>query len=398
MPLPPCHSRRDVPGQADQYFCAHPGVHVEDNLVTAEVCQTCALWQEPPPAKFRPVELPTAVSERKGDCTFLGPATGWRRCPTCRGNVRLRVYECLHPWHDSTTIPECQKCAEYQSLGVTRQVSRWSVGVTTAPRAEPTLARSLASLREAGWDEPHVFAEPDVDLPSGFEHLVCSRRPHKLGAFPNWYLALTEMYLLKPHAEAYLLCQDDVLFAAGLRDYLEQNLWPAPEIGVVSVYCPSHYAVGKDAGFCCENRGLDSWGALAYLFSNPSIRRFLSDPQPIDHRHHGFQDGLRNIDSIVGNWCKLAELPYYVHNPSLAQHIGDTSTLGLSRNSDRRHADRFLPDVRQFVPGLVLSPLKNGTQLTPPLSKGQCRSARDLTSTSRRGLGDWENTKVLESV
>ncbi len=39
-------------------------------------------------------------------------------------------------------------------------------------------------------------------------------------------------------ADAYLICQDDVLFASGLRSYLEQTLWPQPQTGLVSVYCP----------------------------------------------------------------------------------------------------------------------------------------------------------------
>lgn len=350
MTLPVCHSRRELVSQPGHFFCAHPQVNAEGQIVTADVCQLCARWREPAPTSFRPFEQPTRALEPDARCAFLGNATGWRQCTSCRGNVRLRVFECQHPWHNSTTLGECRNCRDFQPSGASRYVTTWSVGVTTAPRRQPTLAECLASLRDAGWNRPHVFAEPGVDLPAGFEELPFSRRHATLGAFPNWYLALTEMFFSAPQVEAYFLCQDDVIFAQGLRDYLEWNLWPAPEVGVVSVYCPSHYAVGRSPGFCVEDYGDETWGALAYIFSNPSVRRFLAHPLPLDHRHHGRRKGLRQIDGIVGAWCRAEQLPYFVHNPSLAQHIGETSTLGSSPNRAGRRADRFLSDARGLLP------------------------------------------------
>jgi hypothetical protein len=142
-------------------------------------------------------------------------------------------------------------------------IRHWSVGVTTAPRRLATLGDCLRSLAHAGWIEPRIFAEPDGAIPREFSTLPTSRRDRTLGAFPNWYLGLCELLLREPRAEAYLMCQDDVVLAAGLREYLERRLWPAAKAGVVSVYCPSHYSPGEQAGFHVEDRGWDSWGALA---------------------------------------------------------------------------------------------------------------------------------------
>lgn len=223
-----------------------------------------------------------------------------------------------------------------------RFVANWAVGVTTAPRPRPTLPRCLESLAEAGWERPRLFAEPGSEIPAGYGSLPTSHRDSTLGAFPNWFLGLAELVMRQPRAQAYFLGQDDVIFSAGLRDYLERNLWPAPRVGVVSVYSPSHYAQGKPAGFLVEDRGWDSWGALAYIFPNPSARALLSDPMVIDHRHHGPADGLRNIDSVVGLWCQRSGLPYFVHAPSLAQHIGETSTIYPGASIDGwRRADVF---------------------------------------------------------
>lgn len=206
-------------------------------------------------------------------------------------------------------------------------IDSWAVGVTTAPRRLPTLERCVRSIAQAGWQSPRLFVDGDCDIPEAFGHLDVSHRASTLGAFPNWYLGLTELYLRHPRADAYLMCQDDVLLARGLKEYLEEKLWPAEEIGVLSLYCPSHEHRDDAAGFCVTDPGWEAWGALAYLFSNPGVRAFLSDANVLNHRHHGPAEGLRNIDSVVGGWCRRRGLPYFVHVPSLAQHIGETSTI-----------------------------------------------------------------------
>lgn len=220
----------------------------------------------------------------------------------------------------------------------------WCVGMTTSPRLTPTIQSSLRSVKQAGWPEIRIFAEPMAALPDINAPSALSERDQKLGAFPNWYLGLTEMYLRNPRCEAYAMFQDDLLLAPSTRDYLENSLWPAPEIGVVSLYCPSHDHQQDTVGFRPSTRGWKAWGALAYVFSNPGLRAFLSDPVVLNHRHHGPADGLRNIDSVVGSWCQRANLPYFVHIPSLVQHTGDTSTIWrFGRAIGNRRALKFNP-------------------------------------------------------
>lgn len=211
---------------------------------------------------------------------------------------------------------------------VHRSVREWAIGMTTAPRKPATLERSLESLAAAGWTGPRIFAEPSVALPAGFAMLPVTRREPRIGAFPNWLLGLAELVMRQPRAEAYMMCQDDVLFAAGLRDYLERLLWPSSDVGVVSAYCPGGYGWHeRPPGFHRDERGWGSWGALAYVFPNPSARALLSDPVVINHRHQGPGNGLQHIDSVVGAWAVRTGRPYFVHVPSLTQHIGHTSTI-----------------------------------------------------------------------
>ena len=298
MALQPCRWRGPLI-QEELFPCHHPRVHAPDRLVSRDVCDSCRHGGGPEPLVADPPDVPK----------------------------------------------------------VHRNVSTWAVGVTTAPRRQATLNRCLTSLAEAGWPAPRLFAEPHVEVPA---ELPISRRDARLGAFPNWYLGLTELYLREPHANAYFLCQDDVLLATGLRGYLEQTLWPAPRVGVVSVYCPSHYAA-RSQGYQEENRGWDSWGALAYVFPNPSVRAFLSDPRVLNHRHHGQAEGQRNIDSVVGQWCLHSGLPYFVHVPSLAQHIGETSTIWRHGGaSGPRQAAEFRDNMDESLP-LNVEPHKSST-------------------------------------
>ena len=47
------------------------------------------------------------------NCQHLGSQTGERNCPTCAGNVRLKVFACSHPLHRETTLPECSTCRDF---------------------------------------------------------------------------------------------------------------------------------------------------------------------------------------------------------------------------------------------------------------------------------------------
>lgn len=222
-------------------------------------------------------------------------------------------------------------------------ISEWAIGVTTAPRAHETIEECLESVERAGWSRLRIFAEPRSHVPHG-DAFSLTQRDERLGAFPNWYLALAELIMRQPHADAYFMIQDDAILAEGLRAYLESNLWPAKRVGVVSVYCPSHYSEGGRHGFFPVNKGWSSWGALAYVFPNRSARHLLGDSVVINHRHHGNAEGIRNIDSVVGSWCRRIRLRYFIHEPSLVQHIGSTSTIWQHKAEDSARGRRCAKD------------------------------------------------------
>src|SRR6185437_3020922 len=98
-------------------------------------------------------------------------------------------------------------------------------------------------------------------------------------------------------------------------------------VGIVSLFCPSHLGTGLESGFHVSDCGWSTWGAQALVFPPVSARAFLADPIGYEHRCVGHGNGLRNIDSLAGQWCRESQLPFFIHVPSLTQHIGETSTL-----------------------------------------------------------------------
>lgn len=303
-----------------------------------------------------------------GTCLYLCNQIGSRDC-SCSSKLRVGVYTCRHPEHDETTTQLCRKCLDYEPELTKGAVRTWAVGITTAPRPEPTLEKTLSSLLNAGWAEPHVFAEPGVQVSSKCD-LLWTQRIKTLGAWPNWLLGLTELVLTFPQADAYFMCQDDVVFCRGLRNYLEETLWPAPRVGVVSLYCPSHVGESGHLGFQLDDRGWDTWGALAYVFSNASARALLRSSLVVNHRNRGPSDGLRNVDSVVGQWCRDSDMPYFIHSPSLAQHVGETSTLFPNvRNEGKRRASTFLGEHAE-IRNVIETPTSDGVQTFVSASDG----------------------------
>ncbi len=333
----------------------------------------------------RPAQ-PSRVPSYTGPCLFLGPEAGRVECTSCRGRVLLKEFLCRHPYHERTTIRSCRSCQDYEAPLRRGVVRSWAVAVVTAPRRSPTLARTLESLARAGWKTPSVFAEPGSKLPRSLNRSRFTFRRKVLGAWGNWLLAASELALLHPEADAYLICQDDAVFCHHLRQYLETHLWPAERVGVVSLHTPRHHT-GAHPGFFPFDPGWGAWGAMAYLFPNASLRILLSDPRVINHRHRGPGDGLRNVDSVVGAWSRRNGLPYFLHSPSLCQHTGETSTLWENSTLQGRRSAGDFPgeefDARS-LPGRVVSAQDSRSQSAFPPDLPQSSASLPIPLTNEQ--------------
>jgi hypothetical protein len=297
-------------------------------------------------------------------CLHLGGQVGSRVLVTASGFDRLSVYECKHPDHFETTTPECGGCRDWTDKPLTesvpieqlvprpvhrfgRRIQRWAVGVTTAPRPQPTVHACLDSLSRVGWKVPRLFVDSGVTIADRFSELPLTFRETKLGPWPNYYLALVELLMREPEADAFMLVQDDVIFddRHDVRTYLEEILWPADPIAAVSLYCSKAYT--RPVAGWHELNSQWIWGALAFVFPRESAKRFVTDPLVFEHRSNP-TEGLVNIDILIGRWAHERQLPIYFPSPSLVQHIGNESSIWSdpdSRAIGDRRADRFAGDI-----------------------------------------------------
>jgi hypothetical protein len=189
--------------------------------VARDACEACCRAFPPSPDELNPV-VASLLYDVSSRIIARGGVAG---CDRPRAEELNRFAALSVPTEeDCRDVPEGQALARIIPTPRHRSgpdVRAWSVGVTTAPRAVPTLTDCLASLAKAGWDRPRLFVDGDVAIPPDFAHLPRTDRRPQIGAWPNYYLALAELLMREPEADAYLLVQDDALFAnLDLRAYL----------------------------------------------------------------------------------------------------------------------------------------------------------------------------------
>tara|TARA_Y100000034_G_scaffold116174_1_gene154179 strand:- start:76 stop:744 length:669 start_codon:yes stop_codon:yes gene_type:complete len=206
--------------------------------------------------------------------------------------------------------------------------------ITTAERdGEDYLPTTLRSLRDAGFADTAIFAEPNAPAPANL-HVI--RNLKKRGAYPNFLHALKWLTFSKPFADAYIVWQDDIEVSLGLRQHLNDLLWPADRetIGVVSLYAAGLYGLeGEGLVNITDHR---AYGALAYVFPRHAAVKLTSDPPR--------RGSLTMTDVSVGEFCRREGLSYWVHNPSLVRHIGDVSSI-----SSRNKMKAVVPGARNCV-------------------------------------------------
>lgn len=200
--------------------------------------------------------------------------------------------------------------------------------VTTAPREVSYLEQTMASLHDAG-----------------FSAVAISDDAERAGINANYKAAIRQV-LERQEADAILVCQDDIVVAKGLADWLKSLEWPGEHVGCLSLYCAQPYQQA-DTGFwefplqptrIMRQPWAKVYGALCMLWPRASAERFVNDPPPFI--------GKSKVDQLIGKWCMETGHSLWVHSPSLVEHIGSTSTCGGHNTlTPSRIAGQYLKDV-----------------------------------------------------
>lgn len=204
----------------------------------------------------------------------------------------------------------------------------WSYGITTVPsRLHTYFPKTLESLEAAGFDNPRLFID-GAESTCEYEHLGLEMtvRTPKINLFGNWFLALWELYIRNPDADRYALFQDDILLCKNTRQYLEQLDYP--ERGYWNLYIAPEVQTKIPTSMGFHQSTQKGRGALALIFSKEHLCEILTHHHCYTKPQNAFtRKRHKNIDGcIVSSMIKLG-YKEYVHNPSLAYHIGDKSSL-----------------------------------------------------------------------
>lgn len=213
-----------------------------------------------------------------------------------------------------------------------------AVGIITAPRARPTLARSFQSYEAAGFaGSTHVFAEPGSQEIPMAANVMVHRNPERRGNFRNWTRALHQLLMVN---EPWLMvCEDDIRWARNACAALQSEL-PAFErsarAGAISLYLPIRMGRvleqqrGKllAPGWYGLNLGRKTWGAQCLLFHRSWAETLLQDRLFLEFLADPKWD--KNVDHLVAQSLESRgrEIAYRV--PCLVDHeFGDgNSSLG----------------------------------------------------------------------
>lgn len=199
----------------------------------------------------------------------------------------------------------------------------WSYGVTCVPeRFDSTLPLTLESLAAAGFPEPRLFVDGAASLPPHLQRYEATFRNPRIRAYGNWMLALWELYVRNPRAERFMLVQDDVIFYRNLRGFLERMAYP--ERSYLNLFC---YPENEKAvrGFYPSPKQ-EGKGALALVFNRDAVQMLFSSKHMAD-RPVDPNLGHMRIDGGVVSAASKAGFKEYVHNPTLVQHISESSIV-----------------------------------------------------------------------
>lgn len=233
------------------------------------------------------------------------------------------------------------------------QKYQWAAFGTVAGRKVESWQTTVASVMRAGWNTPHLFAEPDVQKPADYAGSWVARpktiTPQlfrdlgpsgKFGPLQNYVQSLNDILKLEPHAEMFLYFQDDILCPVGLREAIESVSWPV-NTALLSLWRPSSpaYCCGdvKEPGLC-KTPNSSIMGAQAYVMPRATVELLASSKimhewkgRPRASRPKATGYTRRTFDFATGEALHAAGRSYFYFTDSVVDHfepVAGNSSIG----------------------------------------------------------------------
>ena len=231
----------------------------------------------------------------------------------------------------------------------------WAVGVTTAPRKEPTLQKCVDSLHAAGW-HPTVFAEPG----SLATNAPTIQNETQKGCWHNW-LHAARWLLEHTDADVLLTVQDDAVFHPDSLEFADSVLWPREDTAFVSLYTPKHYQLkaGDPERWGPGVRRVSTnslWGSLSLAWDRETLTKVVDHhiaknwlgvgPAKQCAKAAFFQlrkqspSMINNADTAIGKIVNNIGRSMWFVDPSPVVHIAKHSAIAHGDNRGRRNCYR----------------------------------------------------------
>lgn len=198
----------------------------------------------------------------------------------------------------------------------------------TVPSRLPVAQLTLESARQAGFD-PVVVCDVGLDGPRVmFERLLLSA--DQIG-------------------QAIVIMQDDITCAAGLAEYLDRSLLLAARSRgwVLSCFCTARNQ-HAEFGWHPIKGPSRADGAQCYALTPGARTAILKHWAGRDWSDH--RKSWAMVDHWVGVACKAAGIEYWVHSPSLVQHVlPEHGTLPEAGDPSCRLAEKVVWDGENAV-------------------------------------------------
>jgi GT2 family glycosyltransferase len=304
------------------------------------------LYGNPDSISSTPVHNPPWTEEQAAEklkCIYREETTDRYECNTCGGDrlhticrCKLLGKDCIVRGHNRRNTLSCLTCDKIQprvesAFAITPH--KWAIGMLSAPRRRPTLEQSLRSITSAGFSPLTLFAEPGTLLPK-IENVSVVQRQEVLGCWRNTVQSLRDLLSRNPEAQIIALFQDDVICVRDAREYLDRELWPSPQAGLISIYAPEW--PGYEAKEIVGIRKIkhDSlMGACGLIYRRECLEAVLRHPFATDWR--GCYKGViadpskkAGADTWAGLTARRTGWDVYTFSPSMLQHIAQFSALG----------------------------------------------------------------------
>jgi glycosyltransferase involved in cell wall biosynthesis len=247
--------------------------------------------------------------------------------------------------------------------------------IRTSHRDKPTLPGTIDSLREGGFEEPLVFAEPNS--PPGDYYRVFSQQMLPFKSFVE-----TAQTLMNDHPnEWYLICEDDVEFQTGCADFLRSLPIGKDQAFTLYISQTQSRRTRINDGFSLLEG--DIHGSLAYLIHADALKKILLSSTFLKW------DNTARVDKAFCLAATECKIDLVTHVPTLAQHTGLTSTLNSARKLNSGRLSNF-QKTRTPLPLLTL--------ITPTGDRHEAFRLCERWMTNQRYQGDIQWIVVDDGV